>query len=309
MSNFKDFDAKALFILPFDHRGSFMREMFNVLGKPDAEETQRISHFKRVIFEGFKLAVISGKIPRSAAGILADEQFSADILQEAAAEGFITAVCAEKSGQAEFDLEFGSDFAAHVQKFNPTFVKVLVRYNPDGDADLNERQAQKLQTLSAWCREQGFGLILEPLVVATSKQLELAGGDQTFYDLEMRPQLMELMMEELQGAGVEPDIWKIEGLEDARHYEALTAQAAAAPHSGKIIVLGRHATDEQVENWLRAGAQVSGVIGFAVGRTIFWEPLQKLKRSEIKPSKAAELIAQKFLHFYTVFQAGRSNLK
>lgn len=307
--SFQDLHLDELFILPFDHRGSFMREMFNVLGMPDAEETQRIADFKQVIFEGFKLAVVSGNLPRASVGILADEQFSDSVLRAAGEEGFITCLCVEKSGQAEFDLEFGGDFAAHIQKYAPTFVKALVRYNPDGDASLNDRQAEKLRLLSVWCRQQGFGFMLEPLVMATPQQLELAGGDQTFYDLEIRPELMELMMEDLQAAGVEPDVWKIEGLEDARHYERLARQAAETEHPGKIIVLGRHACDEQVEKWLAAGARVPEVIGFAVGRTIFWEPLIKLKKGAIKPARASALIAEKFLHFYAFFQAERRSLK
>ena len=134
---------KPLYILPFDHRGSFQKKMFGWDGTLTPQQTEEIAAAKRVIYDAFKLAVESG-VPKDKAGILVDEQFGAAILRDAHRDGYSTSCSAEKSGQDEFDFEYGEDFAAHIEAFEPTFCKVLVRYNPEGDRGLNRRQ--KLET-------------------------------------------------------------------------------------------------------------------------------------------------------------------
>ena len=136
--------GKPLYILPFDHRASFESGMFGWSGTLSAEQTGRIIAAKRVIYDGFSAAVAAG-VPGDKGGILVDEQFGADILREAKGSGCITCLSAEKSGQVEFDFEFGEEFARHIEAFAPTFCKVLVRYNPEGDADMNRRQVARLR--------------------------------------------------------------------------------------------------------------------------------------------------------------------
>src|SRR5260370_40979962 len=136
---------KPLYIQPFDHRGSFKTKMFGWKGTLTEEQTAQIAAAKQVIYDGFKAALAAG-VPEEKAGILVDEQFGAAILRDAAAKGYTTACPAEKSGQDEFDFEYGDHFAEHIEAFHPTFCKVLVRYNPEGDADLNHRQSHRLRT-------------------------------------------------------------------------------------------------------------------------------------------------------------------
>src|ERR1051326_7316334 len=140
---------KPLYILPFDHRGSFQTKMFGWKGTLTADQTAQIAATKQVIYDGFKAAIKAG-VPKEKAGILVDEQFGTAILHDASASGFTTACPAEKSGQEEFEFKYGEDFAAHIEAFNPTFCKVLVRYNPEGDHDLNQRQAARLHRLSEY---------------------------------------------------------------------------------------------------------------------------------------------------------------
>src|SRR5262245_4249496 len=97
---------KPLYVLPFDHRGSFQTKMFGWKGALTPEQTAEIAASKKVVYEGFKSAVAGG-VPKAKAGILVDEQFGADVLRDAAKQGFITACPAEKSGQDEFDFEYG----------------------------------------------------------------------------------------------------------------------------------------------------------------------------------------------------------
>ena len=183
------FDA-PLYILPFDHRGSFETKMFGWTGDLTAEQTAEIAAAKRVIYDGFLAAVADG-VPKERAGILVDEQFGAAILRDAQAQGFMTACPAENSGQDEFDFEYGDDFAKHIEAIAPTFCKVLVRYNPDGDTVLNDRQTERLKRLSIYLHAKSRALFMfELLVPPEPSQLAQVAGDKRRYDLELRPQLM-----------------------------------------------------------------------------------------------------------------------
>src|SRR5215469_11265627 len=105
---------QPLYILPFDHRGSFETGMFGWKGALSPEQTAQIAATKQVIYEGFLAAVAAG-VPRERAGILVDEQFGAGVLHDAITRGYITACPAEKSGQEEFDFEYGDQFAEHIE--------------------------------------------------------------------------------------------------------------------------------------------------------------------------------------------------
>src|SRR5690242_17827861 len=265
---------RPLYILPFDHRGSFQTKLFG--WKPPLSETQtaEVAGTKRVIYDGFRSA-LGGGVPKDKAGILVDEQFGAAVLRDAKAEGIVTACPAEKSGQEEFDFQYGEDFQRHIEAFDPTFCKVLVRYNPEGDRALNQRQAGRLKRLSDYLARADRSLFMfELLVPAEKAQLERLNGDKKAYDLELRPRLMVEAIRELQAAGVEPDLWKIEGLDRSEDCAAIVA-AARADGRAKVgcIILGRGESDAKVREWLSIAASVPGFIGFAVGRTDFWDPL------------------------------------
>ncbi len=97
---------KPLYILPFDHRGSFQTKLFGWPGALTAEQTGQVAASKQVVYDGFRAALETG-VPERKAGILVDEQFGSAILQNARTHGYTTACPAEKSGQEEFDFEYG----------------------------------------------------------------------------------------------------------------------------------------------------------------------------------------------------------
>jgi myo-inositol catabolism protein IolC len=291
---------KPLYILPFDHRGSFQTGMFGWKGSLSPEQTAQIAAAKQVIYDGFKTAVAGG-VSKERAGILVDEQFGAAILQDAAQHGYATAAPAEKSGQDEFDFEYGDDFARHIEGFNLTFCKVLVRYNPEGDKDMNARQTGRLRRLSDYLHHTNRKYMFELLVPATPEQLEQVGGDRKRYDLERRPALMVHAIRALQEAGVEPDIWKVEGL-DRREDCVQVAETARRDGRGDVgcIVLGRGEDETHVHTWLTTAAGVPGFIGFAVGRTTFWDPLIAWRGQKSSREAAAE-IARRYRQWVDVF--------
>ena len=293
-----------LYILAFDHRGSFQKKMFGISGDPNAEQTETISDAKRLIYEGFRLALEQGA-PNDAAGILVDEQFGGDILREAKKEELIFAMPAEKSGQNEFDFQYGDDFGAHIEEFDPTFLKVLVRYNPEGDVEMNERQTGRLKRLSDWLHNNERKFLFELLVPAEDAQLESVGGDTDRYDKELRPDLMLKAIHELQTAGVEPDIWKIEGIDKREDCQRISEQVRARGRDNvACVVLGRGADDAAVEHWLKQGAGVPGYVGFAIGRTIWWDALKGFLDGNVERDAAAKQIAENYRRFIDVYEAG-----
>ncbi len=297
---------RPLYVLPFDHRGSFESGLFGWTGALAPEQAARIAEAKQVIYDGFRTAVAAGMAPERA-GILVDEEFGAGLLRDAARRGFITAAPAEKSGQKEFEFEYGEQFARHIEAFEPTFCKVLVRYNPDGDSGLNRRQAARLRRLSDYLQGSGRRLMFELLVPAEKAELEELHGDQGAYDRSKRPGHMVDAIAALQIAGVEPDVWKIEGLDRS---EDCAAVVAAARRGGRdsvgCIVLGRGADEKQVETWLTTAAGVPGFIGFAVGRTTFWDPLVSWRDGRASRDQAAAEIARRYRRWCQVFEAGRA---
>ena len=298
---------RPLYFLPFDHRGSFKTGMFGWKGPITPEQTAQIAATKQVIYDGFKTAVAAG-VHKEKAAILVDEQFGAAILRDAKAQGYVTACPAEKSGQEEFDFEYGEDFAKHIEAFQPTFSKVLVRYNPEGDQTLNSRQSVRLKRLSEYLhRDESRSQFLFELIVPPEKsQLDSVKGDKKTYDLELRPRPMAGAIQQLQEAHVEPDVWKIEGLDRREDCEKIVA---AARRDGRekvsCIILGRGEDDKKVREWLITAAGVAGFIGFAVGRTTFWEPLVSWRAEKITRDAAVAEIARRYREFVDIFESAR----
>jgi myo-inositol catabolism protein IolC len=293
---------RPLYIQPFDQRGSFQTKMFGWQSPLSEAQTAEIADAKRVIYDGF-LAALAGGVPKEKAAILVDEQFGAAILRDATSKNITTACPAEKSGQHEFAFEYGEDFERHIETFDPTFCKVLVRYNPQGDSALNKRQAASLKRLSDFLAARGRSrFMFELLVLAEKMQLDRLGGDKRAYDLQLRPRLMVEAIQELQDRGVEPDLWKLEGLDRREDCERVVAAArAGGRHNVSCIILGRGEDNRKVREWLGVAAAVPGFIGFAIGRTVFWEPLAAWRSKQATRDQTVAEIARRYREFVDLF--------
>ena len=295
------YDGK-LFILAFDHRGSFQKKMFGIEGDPTPEQTETIADAKHLIYEGLQKAVDDGADP-DATGALVDEQFGGEIPRQAKEAGIKLAMPVEKSGQNVFDFEYGDAFGEHIEKFDPDFTKVLVRYNPEDDAETNRVQRERLKRLSDWLHENDRKFLFELLVPATDDQLASVDGDTDRYDAELRPELMRRVIAEIQDAGIEVDIWKIEGIDDRANCERIAEQTRAGGRSGVVcVVLGRGADDAKVDHWLREAAPVDGYVGFAIGRSIWWDALKGFLAGDRERDAAARQIADNYLRFVKVYK-------
>lgn len=293
---------RPLYILAFDHRGSFLK-LAGIQGEVTPEAAQRVRDAKRVIYDGFLKALEEGA-PREAAGILVDEQFGEEIARDARRRGLVFAMPVERSGQDVFDFEYGEAFGEHIEAFDPTFAKVLVRYNPEGDRELNVRQTDRLRHLSRWLHDRGRMFLFELLVPATAQQLEAVGGDVARYDREIRPRLMLQAIRELQEAGVEPDVWKIEGLDQREDCSATSRQVRSGGRNRvACVVLGRGADEVAVVRWLQAGAGVPGYIGFAIGRTIWWDGVQGYLEGTLSREQGVEAVKVHYLRMIDVYRS------
>ena len=294
-----------LYLLPFDHRHSFVKGMFHASPPLTIDQRQAVIDSKRVIYDGFRQA-IAGGLPSVSAGILVDEEFGADIMRNAVRHGYVTALPTEKSGSDEFEFEYGTAFAKHIETFQPTFAKALVRYNPEGDEALNARQTARLRRLSDYCRAAGQKFMFELLVPATEAQQARALSEAARYDRQIRPALVLQAISELQDAGIEADIWKIEGLDHGADCERVVA---IARRDGRdevgCIVLGRAADEAKVVNWLETAASVSGFTGFAVGRSTYWSAIADYVANRTTRQEAVSRIARRYVDWITVFERAR----
>jgi myo-inositol catabolism protein IolC len=298
---------QPLYLLPFDHRHSYMTEMFHLEPPLTADQRRAVAHSKEVIYDGFRQALNLG-VPTGAAGVLVDEEFGADILRDASRNGYVTVLPTERSGSDEFEFEYGAEFASHIAAFKPTFAKALVRYNPEGDASLNQRQTARLEELSDYCRAVGQRFMIELLVPPTTAQRARLDAFDRTYDRLIRPALVLQAIRTLQDAGVEPDVWKVEALDRRQDCEHLVATARRGGRSEVgCIVLGRNAERDRVLHWLETAASVPGFIGFAIGRTTFWDAVAAYVAKQVTRQEAAWLIAQRYREWATLFEQGRGS--
>jgi myo-inositol catabolism protein IolC len=297
------YDGK-LYILAFDHRGSFQKKWFGLGDEITQEDTDRITDAKTLIYEGLELALSQGA-EASITGALVDEQFGGEVPQRAKAHGIKLAMPVEKSGQNEFDFQYDDEFGDHILKFDPDFSKVLVRYNPDDpDTEMNERQLGRLKRLADWLHENDRKFLFELLVPATDAQLEQAGGDTDRYDSELRPDLMRRAIEDIQNFGIEVDIWKIEGVDERSDCEMLAQQTRSGSGRENVVcvLLGRGASDDKVDQWLQQAAPVDGFVGFAIGRSIWGDALTGYLDGSIEREDASKQVAANYLRFVKVYE-------
>ena len=263
--------SDELYLLAFDHRRSLLTSFFGVRGEPSPEDVERARLLKLVVWHGLARALADG-VPAARTGVLVDTTYGRRVIDEARRAEVRIAIPIEESGREWFGFEV-PDWRERLDRFDPTWAKVLVRSNPDGDVEANEGQRRALREVSEHCQATGRRFMFELLVPAEPRQLDSVGGDSDRYDRELRPALTVRAITAFQATGIEPDVWKLEGLETREDHEAIAA-AARGDGRGDVgyVVLGRGADLATVERWLRTGIGVDGFVGFAVGRSIWWEP-------------------------------------
>jgi myo-inositol catabolism protein IolC len=289
--------SKDLFILAFDHRGSIEQTLLKLQGKPTSADQELIRSLKAVIFEGSRIA--RDRTQGGEVAILVDEVYGSTAITRAKEVGIPLAVCVEKSGQAVFDFEYGDAFAEHIDKADPEFVKALVRYNPADDDEVKATQLARLKVLSDAVEVRRARLLLELLVPPAAGVNEI---DPVAFAARERPALVLRTIGEFQAAGIEADIWKLEGIDTSEECARVAEQARSGGRdSVACIVLGAGASADTVDRWLRAAAPVDGFRGFAIGRSIWWTEIGDYIAGLLDARSAAAHIADNFDRFVAVY--------
>jgi 5-dehydro-2-deoxygluconokinase len=286
-----------LFIMAMDHRDSFGTTLFHVAhgSAPTAEQSARMRAAKELIYSG--LALARAELRAGRAGVLVDEDYGQAVIAQAARDGVTLAVPIEASGHEWFEPRWGAQWLEHVRSVGPAYGKVLVRDNPDLPAADRRAQFERLAAVSAGLREAGVPLLYELLVPGTPDQLATVGGDVDRYDRDVRPALVVRVIADNQAAGVEPALWKVEGLDTAEAAAQVAAQARAGGRDADLIVLGRDAPVERLDRWLRIAAADEAFVGFAIGRSIFQDAVRDWAEGDIGDELARHRIAERYLGF------------
>jgi 5-dehydro-2-deoxygluconokinase len=245
-------------------------------------------------------------VPAETVGILVDAQFGSHILEDAKSKGIPAAVCVEKSGQNVFDFEYGARWEDHIRFIAPDIVKVLVRFHAEDDPVMNREQMARLKILSDYIHATDDHYLMFELLVPATTEDDKKAGDK--YDSEIRFRHMVESIRVLQDYGIEPDIWKLEGLDKRDQAEAVAEQARDGQARKKVgcIILGRGSDKAQVHKWLQVAAPVPGFIGFAVGRTNFSEPLKRYLEDPKHEAAAIKEIAANYKGCVDTWRAAAS---
>jgi myo-inositol catabolism protein IolC len=294
-----------LLILAMDHRESFGKSLFGVTGdRPDETQRAAMRSAKALIYAGLRQA--RAQLPGGRAGVLVDERYGQSVIEAARSDGVVLAVPVEHSGRDWFELEWGEDWLAHLASSRPDFAKVLVRDNPAFPGQRREQQLRALREVSDALGGLGVPLLYELLVPATDEQLAAAAGSADAYDRDLRPELVMRVIADNQAAGVEPAIWKVEGLETADAARAIVAQIRAGGRDDVCaIVLGRDAPAARLDHWLAVAAPVDGFVGFAIGRSIWEDPVASRNHGTASDEETVGQVAQRYLSFARRYCAAR----
>jgi len=294
--------AHPLLILAMDQRDSFAKLFGTEEDEATPEQVEQMRAAKTLIYRG--VAAVADQVEGAQIGVLTDEEYGPAVLAEAHADGRVLAYPVEKSGQKLFDLQYGDETPQHIERWDPDYVKVLVRMNPADDAADTQGQLTRLASLSESLHGSGLPFLLELLVPASDEQLASVNGDSTAYDRDLRPGLVVQVMEAIQGAGVEPTLWKIEGLETAEAASTIVAGARAGGRDADCIVLGRDAPQDELDHWLQVAAATDGFVGFAIGRSIWKEALEQYL-TDRDEATFLNTVGQNYLHYVRTYLAAR----
>lgn len=285
---------KNLYVLPFDHRSSFIKTFVGNFKSLDKKQKKLISNYKQLIFNGFLTSLGYLKNPIDCA-IMVDEDYGLNIIKTAKKKNIITCLPVEKSGQKSFAFQYGLEFNRHIEALRPDIVKALVRYNPV-NKKINAGQLKKLAKLDKWCKEHSYKFMIEPLVPPTDGQLNKVNGKKEKYDAKIRPELTVRMIDQFHQNGIEPDIWKIEAFESDNDWHEVidTIRDGGQRSEVAIIMLGRGESFAKVKTWMNQAPRHL-LNGFAVGRTIFLRPLTDFHEKKISEKQAIIEIAKNYI--------------
>jgi myo-inositol catabolism protein IolC len=302
-------DNRVLLILAADHRGSLERGLYGLTAPPTPAQAARISADKLLVYQALLDAV--AELPAQIQpGVLIDEQYGASVAELVSHSADAVSLCMplEASGQEWFRFAYGEDWQRHADFFAAGHAKVLLRDNPGLDPARREQQARGVAQVSAWAASAARSLIVDLRVPATGADQDVTEGNMDRYDHELRPGHTVAVMEYLQDHGVEPALWTVEG--PGRHDDAV-AVAAMAQRGGRqarCLAGGRHAPYDTLKYWLQVAAPIPGWAGFAIGGSIWWDPLHAHLRHFNTAGEARRRVKNAYLDYARYYLKAREGM-
>jgi myo-inositol catabolism protein IolC len=291
--------AGELFLLAVDHRRSF-EQLFDIDGPVSRPDFERLCAAKELVADALGDVAAARRDVSGGLGILIDDLYGGAAIATARRAGVAVALAFERSGQAVLDFEHG-DWRDRLAADPPDFVKVLIRHRADGDPGDVAVQLERLGEVSDACAASPAGFLLELLTPYTDAERSESTAERL--EASVRPRLIVDAITQIQDAGVNPDVWKVEGVADP---DGCAAIAAAARRKGRdrtgVVVLGAGAGTDTVNRWLAAAA-AGGYSGFAVGRSIWAGAVLAHHRGELDGATARADIAARYSTFIDTFRA------
>ena len=289
--------AKApnpMYMLAFDHR-QVLRDLY------PAASTDDLHGAKLAVLDSLELLAGSVSDKKSLA-FLVDEEYGAAAAKSARERGFYVAMPIEASRTKILQLQYPDDYRERFERLDPQCVKALAFHNPADDTERKNVQLSLLRQINDFARDQGRDFLLEVLIMPTPEQLEQSGGDTSGFRDALFPELMVESISEMQDAGIEPDVWKIEGLETVEGTTSVGAQATSGGRDAvRCIVLGSGETQEKVTGWLANASVVPTFSGLAVGRTVWREPIADMLAGRVTREVALRAMAHSFAALIDAF--------
>lgn len=277
---------QPVYVLAADHRWQ-IEEWCDAHGTNRA----RIPELKALVVEGFRLARLRNPAVARHGALLLDEQYSSELIRAARADGILVATPVERAGV--FPLEWTSEpFDAAL---TGDLAKVIVRHRPEYSGERVAAERQKLKTLGDWCLAHGRPFLLEVVVMREHE-------DEATFETAGRPAILADYIRASYAAGIVPDFWKVEGTTDAG--AAAVVDAAVAERRGpRFLVLGKGAGFDLVESWFVAARRMTTAGGFAIGRTVYWEPCVKWMDGRLDREGAVAQVAANYERLIAAWEA------
>jgi myo-inositol catabolism protein IolC len=253
----------------------------------------RIPEAKRLAYDGFLRAREQSQAVHDFGALLVDEQYGAAVLADARRAGVNVGTPAEQAGA--FPLAWSTE--PFSQALTGAFVKVLVRHRADDDPAIAAAQREKLDALQAWCRGARKPLVVEILVTRRDEP-------EDEFEAVGRPAMLAGFIADAYRRGLAPQFWKIEGTLSPEGARTIDAAVAAHP-AGRQIILGKAAGLATIDRWFTAAAASRTAVGFAIGRSVFWEPSAAYLSGAQTAGDAAAAIANTYLQLVDAWQRSR----
>ena len=281
-------------MLAFDHRTSAAKKLFgaSALSPGDASS---LAEAKTLIAES-ALSAVPHIGSESEVSILADPEYGLGAVAKAHEAGTPVALALERSGLRELSLLDGELLAAALDGTAPVrWGKVLVRWNPGDSEGRKTANLQALESARTLCQSKGMEFLLELIVPATPADMELVGDSEDRFQRELlRFRLPEAIWELTHQLGP-PHLWKIQGVESPAVCQAVAEAATQDGATPRIVVLGAAADPAQISRWFHSSAAASAYCGFAIGRSIWENPIRNWLLGHAGRKQTKQLIASNFL--------------